>query len=111
MTQMEQIGYVLSEAPVFFLVIWFAVRLVQFRRYRNNRPIFTATDRRLLDSRPRIAPSTVEFYCRFVVAVLAVTAIGILEFIVLAPFGAAIVSGTLLLSSAAIVRRMLLLES
>ena len=108
---MEKIGYILSEAPIFLFVVWFAVRLVQFRRYRNNRPIFTATDRRLLDSRPRIAPSTVEFHCRFVVAVLAVTAIGILEFIVLAPFGAAIVSGTLLLSSAAIVRRMLLLES
>jgi len=107
---MEKIGYVISEAPVLFLVIWFAVRLVQFRRYRNKRPIFTATDRRLLESRPRIDPSTVEFYCRFVVAVLAVTAVGLLEFIVLAPFGAAIVSGTLLLSSAAIVRHLLLLE-
>ena len=107
---MEKIGYILSEAPVFLFVVWFAIRLVQFRRYRNKRPIFTATDRRLLESRPRIDPSTVEFYCRFVVAVLAVTAVGLLEFIVLAPFGAAIVSGTLLLSSAAIVRHMLLLE-
>ena len=64
----------------------------------------------MLYSRPRIAPTTLEFYCRFVVAVLAVTAIGILEFIVLAPFGAAILSATLLLSILAIVRHLLLLE-
>ena len=64
----------------------------------------------MLYSRPKIDPSTLEFYCRFVVAVLAVTAVGLLEFIVLAPFGAAILSATLLLSILAIVRHLLLLE-
>ena len=108
---MEKIGYVLSEAPVFFLLIWFAVRFVQFRRYRDNRPVLTPADLRLLGSRPRIDPRSREFYFRFALAVLAVSMIGVLEFIVLAPFGAAILSGALLLTSAAIVRAVLLLEA
>jgi len=41
-------------------------------------------------------------------AILAVTAVGYLQFITLAPLGAAILSGTLLLTSAMIVRRLLI---
>ena|SRR5262245_29452925 len=107
---MEKIGYVLSEAPVLFLVMWFAVRFVQFRRYRNKRPIFTAADKLLLDAPPRIPPRTRLFYYRFVAAILAVTTLGILEFVVLGPFGAAITSGAFLLTSASVVRYMLFLE-
>jgi hypothetical protein len=107
---MEKFGYILSEAPAYILLVWFTVRFVQFRRWRNNRPIVTAEDQRLLQSRPRVPRNSFEFYLRFVVAVLAVTAIGFLEIVVLAPFGAAILSAALLLTTVALVRTILLFE-
>ena len=50
---MDKIGYVLSEVPVLLFVIWFAFRLVQYRRYRRNQPIYTDKDRQLLFSKIR----------------------------------------------------------
>ncbi|HEY2917602.1 MAG TPA: hypothetical protein VGK77_01275 [Candidatus Binatia bacterium] len=44
-------------------------------------------------------------------AILLVTAVGYLQFITLAPLGAAILSGTLLLTSATIVRQLLMDET
>jgi hypothetical protein len=108
---MERIGYLLSEVPVFIFVIWFAVRLVQYRRYRNNLPMFTENDRQMLFRRPKDSPTTFRFYLKLALASLAVAAVGYLEFIMLAPLGAAILSGTLLLTSAAIVRQLLLNET
>jgi hypothetical protein len=105
---MDRIGYLLSELPVFFFVIWFAIRLVQYRRYRNNLPIITENDRRMLFQRPKKHPGNFRFCLRLILAILAVTAVGYLQFITLAPFGAAILSGTLLLTSATIVRRLLI---
>jgi hypothetical protein len=107
---MERIGYVLSETPVYVLLIWFTVRFVQFRRWRNNQPLVTVEDRRLLHSRPRVSTTSLEFYVRFLVAVLAVAATGFLEIVVLGDFGAAILSGAFLLSSVALVRYILLFE-
>jgi hypothetical protein len=108
---MEKLGYILSEVPIMFLVIWFAVRTVQFRRYRNNRPILSREDLRLLHARPRIEPNSFKFYVRFVLAVLSVAAIGLLEVAVLSPFGAAIVAGAFLLTSTAIVRYLLVITT
>ena len=106
---MEKIGYVISEAPVMILMIWFAVRLVQFRRYRDNRPMVTQGDFRLLHSRPKIQRNSFGFYVRFALAVLAVVATGLVEIALLAPFGAAIVAGSFLLTSTAIVRYVLMI--
>ena len=108
---MDRIGYFLSEAPVFFFVIWFSIRLVQYRRYRQNRPIFTENDRRMLFQRPKDQPSSFIFQLKLALAILAVTIVGYLQFIALAPLGAAILSCTLLLTSATIVRQLLLDES
>jgi hypothetical protein len=106
---MERIGYLLSEIPVFLFVIWFAVRLVQYRRYRNNLPIATENDRRMLHG-PTDRPSTFRFYAKLALAVLTVTVVGYLQFMTLAPLGAGIVGGTLLLTAATIVRRLLMNE-
>src|SRR5262245_37952016 len=106
---MEKIGYVLSEIPVLFFVIWFAIRLVQIRRHRNNQPMVTQGDLRLLYSRPRIQRNSLEFYIRFGFAVLAVVATGLVEIALLAPFGAAIVACSFLLTSTAIVRHILVI--
>jgi len=104
---MDRLGYILSEAPVLILMIWFAVRLVQVRRFRENRPFFTEDDRRVLFEPPPHEPRTWRFYSRLALATAAFMTIGFLEILVLAPFGAAIVTGALLLTAAAVVRRAL----
>lgn len=104
---MEKLGYLLSEAPVLIFVVWFAVRLIQFRRRRKKQPTFSENDRRLLFGNPRTRPTTLTIYLKFALAIIAVTAVGILEFIALAPVGAAILTGALLLTSAVIVHQLL----
>jgi len=103
----EKFGYILSEAPVLFFIAWFAVRWVQLRRRRNKQPASMENDRRMLRRAAEYGPRDLQFYPRFAVAVVAVTMTGLLEFAALAPFGAAILTGTFLLSSAAIVQRLL----
>jgi len=105
---MDQLGYIISELPVLVLMIWFAVRLVQLRRARENRPAFTEDDRRILFEAVQNRGRTWRFYSRFALTILAVTALSVVEIIALAPFGAAIVAGALLLTAAAIVQRLLL---
>jgi hypothetical protein len=105
---MDQLGYILSEAPVLILMIWFAVRLVQLRRARENRPAFTEEDRRILFDASQNKGLTWHFYSRLALAILTVTTIGLLEIIAFAPFGAAIVTGVLVLTAADIVRRIVL---
>ncbi len=106
---MEKLGYVLSELPVFFLVMWFGIRLVHLRRYRRNQPIFSDDDRRLFFGRSAASIRSPVFRLRLARAILAATAATYVDFPVLAPFGAGILAGALLLTSAAIVRRMLML--
>jgi hypothetical protein len=103
---MDHLGYILSEAPVLILMIWFAVRFVQLRRARQNRPAFSESDRRILFQAER--PHSWRFYSRLALATVAVGVIGFIEILAFAPFGAAIVSGVLLLTAADIVRRLLL---
>jgi hypothetical protein len=105
---MDEIGYVLSEVPVLLFVIWFAVRLIQHRRYRRNQPIYSDKDRQLLFSKTPEAPV---FCLGLARAILAATAVTYLEILTLAPFGAAILSAALLLTSAASVRWFLVLDT
>ena len=106
---MEDIGYILSEAPFLALIIGFAVMLVCWRRWRANRPGFSDHDRRaLFHAAAPYGPNHWRFYPRFLLAVLAVTTLGSLQFIALAPLGAAIVTGVLVLTSATIVRGVIL---
>jgi hypothetical protein len=107
---MEKFGYLLSEAPVLIFVIWFTVRFVQFRRRRNNQPVFSEVDRRTLFGSSRHHPNTLKFYLKLGLAILAVIAVGAIEFIALAPLGAAIITGALILTSAMIVHKLLSLD-
>jgi hypothetical protein len=105
---MDEIGYVISEVPVLLFVIWFAFRLVQYRRYRRNQPIYSDKDLQLLFSKTTLEQPVFLGLAR---AILAATAATYLEILTLAHFGAAILSATLLLTSAAIVRRFLVLDT
>jgi hypothetical protein len=104
----ENLGYVLSELPVLFLMIWFAVKIVQWRRARENRPQFSEDDRRVLFRQSPYAPDKWQFYPRFTLAVFAVMISGFLQVTILSAFGAAIITAMFVLTSAAVVRGVLL---
>jgi len=107
-SDMEKLGYIISEAPVLFLMIWFAVRMVQYRRRRRLEPIFSAGDKALLFPPNKISLSSPIMRVKFARCILLATAATYLEFLVLAPFGAAILCVALTLTTAAIVHRVLL---
>jgi len=104
---MEKLGYFISEAPVLFLVIWFAVRIVQYRRYRNKQPLFSERDKALLFPQNRIDLRSPMRRVKLARCILLATAATYVEFVVLAPFGAAILSVALVLTSASIVHSQL----
>jgi hypothetical protein len=89
-------------------MIWFAIRLIQYRRRRKREPVFSDVDRRLLFGSDRRRSESATFYLKFILAIVATTLVGMLEFIALAPLGAALLAGALLLTSATIVRQILL---
>ncbi|MGH7855021.1 MAG: hypothetical protein ACREP3_16350 [Candidatus Binatia bacterium] len=107
---MEDFGYVLSEAPFLILIVWSTVKLVRWRRSRENRPWFSANDQHMLFHAAQYGPDNWQFYPRFVLAVLTVTSLGSLQIIALAPVGAAILAGVLVLTSSAVVRGLMLRE-
>ena len=107
---MENFGYILSEAPFLILIIWSAVQFVRWRRSRDNRPGFSDNDHYMLFRAAQYGPDRWQFYPRFALAVLAVTTLGSIQIIALAPLGGAILAGILVLTSAAIVRSIMLCE-
>ncbi|HEX7228777.1 MAG TPA: hypothetical protein VF452_00175 [Candidatus Binatia bacterium] len=104
---MDKLGYLLSEIPLLIFIVWFAVRFFQYRRRKNHQPSYSETDRDLLFGTSRPHPPKTEVYLRLALAIVAVTMVGVLEFLVLAPFGAAIVTTSLVLTSTAIVHHLL----
>jgi len=103
---MDKFGYVLSEIPALIFIVWFAVRYFQFRRRQKNQPSYSETDRQLLFGVPRQRPAKNAVYLRLALAIVAVTTIGVLEIVILAPLGAAIITASLLLTSTVIVHRL-----
>lgn len=104
---MERFGYFLSELPVLFFIFWFAIRWVQFRRYRNKLPIVTARDRALLMPQPNYSLHSPLFRVKLARCILLATAAISIEFLVLAPLGAGIMCSALLLTVASIVYRVM----
>jgi hypothetical protein len=104
---MDKFGYLLSEIPALIFIVWFAVRFFQFRRRQKNQPSYSETDKQLLFGTPRQRPPKTTVYLRLALAIVAVTTIGVLEILVLAPLGAAIITTSLLLTSTVIVHHLL----
>jgi hypothetical protein len=107
---MENFGYILSEAPFLILIVWSVVKLVRWRRSRDNRPAFSDNDRYMLFHAAQYGFEHWQFYPRFVLAVLGVTTLGSLQIIAMAPVGAAILAGVLILTSTAVVHGLMLRE-
>jgi hypothetical protein len=98
----------LWEGLVLVCVIAAGLGVVMLRRKMSGRPAFSNEDRILLFNTPLAAASLSRLCLRFSLAVLLFCCIGLLEIIVFAPFGAAILSVSLLLSCASIVNIILL---
>jgi hypothetical protein len=107
---MEKLGYFLSEAPVLFLVGWFAFRLVQYRRYRNKQPLHTERDWQLLFCGSSNETVSRRKILKFGLASCLATIAGAIEILLLGQFGAAILAGSFLLTVATIVNNILLVE-
>mgnify|MGYP001283776705 CR=1 FL=1 len=105
---MENLGYIISEAPVLFLIIWFGVRLVHVRRYRNKQPIYSERDAALLYPQTNFDLRSPMSRVRLARCILLATAAFYVEFLVLAPFGAAILCASLMLTTAALVQNFIL---
>ena len=104
---MDKLGYIISEALIFFLVIWFAVRFVQYRRRRNKQPLFSERDKALLFPQNKIDLRSPVLRVRFARCILLATAATYVEFVMLAPLGAAILCITLVLTITGIVHGIL----
>jgi cbb3-type cytochrome oxidase subunit 3 len=104
---MDKLGYLLSELPALFFIVWFAVRFFQFRRRKKNQPSYSEGDRELLFGAAKKHEAKRAVYLRLALAIIAVSTIGALEIFVLAPLGAAIITGSVLLTSTLIVHRLL----
>ena len=104
---MDKLGYTLSEIPLLIFIVWFAVRFFQFCRRKNHQPSYSETDRELLFGKPRQRSAKTEVCLRLELAIVAVATVGVLELLVLAPLGAAIVTTSLVLTSTAIVHHLL----
>ena len=107
---MEKLGYILTEAPIFFFVMWFGIRLVHIRRYRNKQPIYTELDWRLLCQSATLSVRSPIMRLKLARSILAATAAIYVEFLVLSPLGAGILSAAVLLTTASIVQRILLTD-
>ena len=98
-----KLGYILWEALMLALLVAASLGWLMLRRKMTGRPAFSNRDRALLFNTPPAAASTPRLCLRFAVAVCLFAPIGALEMFALAPYGAAILSVSLLFSCAAIV--------
>jgi hypothetical protein len=101
---MSKMGYILSELFMLLLVIAMAKWILLFRRGLSARPLITDNDRRLLKEPIRVTGNAPVRYLRYALAFTLVVIFGALELAVVSQFGATILTGTLLLTSAAVVR-------
>ena len=104
---MEQSGYFLWEGFTFLLQILFAMSLLVLRRKANGRPAFTDADRQMLFARPRVKRSTPNFWIHFGIAAFLCFFAGLLELLILGPFGAAVLAIAQLITYMGIVKRSL----
>jgi len=97
-------GYILSELFMMLLVIALADGILRFKRGVGRRQLFTDNDRRKLKEPIRIRASAPMRYLRYSLVIALIVILGAMEIAVMSQFGATILTGALLLTSAAIVR-------
>jgi hypothetical protein len=100
----SKMGYILSEMFMLLLVIALAEGILRLRRGVGLRRLFTDNDRRKLKEPIRIRASAPARYLRYALVFALIVTLGAIEIAVVSQFGATILTGSLLITCAAIVR-------
>lgn len=101
---LDRMGYILVEGFTLLTIISFTKGILYLRRGRGQRRFLSRADRELLFRPIQLPARTAERIMRYGLTALAVMVIGAAEIFYLAPFGAAIVTGALLVSFTTIVQ-------
>jgi hypothetical protein len=104
---MEHSGYYMWEGITFLMQILVGIGLLVLRRKASGRPAFTEDDRQLLFSRSRVSLSTTRFWINFGIAAFLCFFAGLLEQLLLGPFGAGVLATAQLITFMGIVKRSL----
>ncbi len=98
-------GYILSETFMLLVVISLTKGILHLRRGRDQRRFLDRDDREAFYRPIQLTASAPVRFFRYAMIFISVVTTGAIEIIILAPFGAAIISGALLVSCTTIVRR------
>ena len=102
---MDRMGYILAEAFTLLTIVSFTKGFLYLRRGREPRRFLSRADREIFFRPLRLpARASNRFFRYLIICIATVIAAGV-ETIVLAPFGAAILTGALVVTSTAIVQR------
>ena len=97
-------GYILSEAFMLLVVISLTKGILHLRRGGDQRRFLSRNDREEFFHPIKMTASAPVRFFRYAVIFTLVVTSGVIEIIILAPFGAAIITGALLVTCATIVR-------
>jgi hypothetical protein len=102
---MERMGYILVEAFTLLTIISFTKAILYLRRGPGRHRFLCRADREVLFQPISFTAAAPVRFIRYAVISLLVMSAGAVEIAILSQFGAAIVAGSLLITSAAIVQR------
>jgi len=98
-------GYILSETFMLLVVISLIKGILRLRRGGGQRRFLGRADRDVFYQPIKLTASAPVRFFRYAMIFISVVTTGAIEIIILAPFGAAIITGALLVTCATIVRR------
>ena len=99
----DLIGYILSETFMLLVVISLTKGMLRLRRGPGQHRFLGPDDLELFFQPIKLTASAPERYFRYAVIFTSVATLGAIEIVILAPHGAAIVTGALLVTCTAIV--------
>jgi len=102
---LDRLGYILSETFMLLVIISLTKGILCLRRRPSERRFLGQDDVEAFFQPITLAASAPVRFFRYAIIFTSVAAIGAIEIFILSPFGAAIITGALLVSCAAIVHR------
>src|SRR5262245_56926416 len=104
---LDRMGYILAEGFTLLVIVSFTKGFVFLRRGRDRRRFLNRADRASLFRPLRLPPNASQRFCRYLITFVLTVMAGAAEIILIAPLGAAILTGALLVTSTAIVQHCL----
>lgn len=108
MLNTDKFGFVLWEGFTLLLMILGVIVIVMLRRLFSGRAAFTDRDWHFFFGRPKVAYPTLRLLVNFGTAVLLCFSVLALGELIFAPFGPAVVTLVILITSFGIVKKLLL---